>query len=120
MKKLIVLFSVIISVYSCSSDDNSSNEVVELDVTVSNTDKYEYDLGSFGDEEGARIHIQARHFETSVLGRDLNTSRILYKYKSTAGYVGTDYVEIYSERGSDGASPNTEISIAKINITITD
>lgn len=111
----------VILICSCSSDDdNSGNDVVELEVTVSNADKYEYDLGTFGDEEGARIHIQARHFETSVLGRDLNTSRIIYKYKSTAGYVGTDYVEIYSERGSDGASPNTEISIAKINLTITD
>lgn len=117
MIKTILLIFIIGCVSSCSSDHNK--EVIEQNVTLSNLENYTYDLGSFGDEEGAGIKTQARHFEISKLERDFDNGQIIYKYKPTSEYIGTDYIEITTERGSDGASSNTEITTVKITFNIT-
>ncbi len=108
---MIVLFS------SCS-DDDTNTEVIAENVVISNTESFTYNLGGFGDEEGASIRTQAGHFEVSELERDFNSGQVIYTYQPLAGYVGTDFVEISAARGSDGASANTEITLVKITFNI--
>lgn len=66
----------------------------------------EFDLGYFGDEEGARIHKQAQHFLTSEIDREPETAK--YIYTPAKNYKGQDEVEIIIETGSDGAGPGKE------------
>ncbi|WP_209406416.1 hypothetical protein [Pseudozobellia sp. WGM2] len=120
MKKFVSLFLLIGFLISCSNNGNDSNDtIIEQNVTISNIEDYEYDLGSFGDEEGAGIQIQAKHFEVSDLERDIN-GQIIYKYRPISGFIGSDYVELKSGRGSDGASENTDITFVKITLNITE
>lgn len=97
---------------ACDKENTSKQEVNK---TISKNDTLKYDLGGFGDEEGASIQQQAAHFETSELAR---ASHVTYYYKAEAGFTGQDYVELRSARGSDGASPNTDIVITKLSITV--
>lgn len=113
------MVSIIGMLASCS-DDDTATEVIAQNVVISNTESYTYDLGGFGDEEGANIRTQAGHFEVSKLERDFNSGQVIYTYQPLAGYVGTDFVEITAGRGSDGASDNTEITLVKITFTITE
>jgi hypothetical protein len=120
MKKTVMLFVLIGFSVSCSDNGNNSNDtLIEQNVTISNVEDYEYDLGSFGDEEGAGIQVQAENFEISKLESD-NNGQTIYKYRPLSGFVGSDYVELKSGRGSDGASPNTDITIIKITLNITE
>ena len=104
---------------SCSNDDGNNNEIKTENSTISNSDTYTYNLGSFGFEEGANFQKQAKNFEISELVRTGLKSEIIYKYKAKVNFIGTDYVEIWAGRGSDGASPNTNVKIIKIIITVT-
>ena len=107
---LLLILTLGILTNSCDNN-NDSYEVIEQNISLSNSEDYEYDLGDFGDEEGVSIETQAEHFEISELERGEN---IIYKYEPIVDFIGTDYVEIKTFRGSDGASPNTDISIVKI------
>lgn len=100
-------------------DDGNNNEIKTENSTISNSDTYTYNLGSFGFEEGANFQKQAKNFEISELVRTGLKSEIIYKYKAKVNFIGTDYVEIWAGRGSDGASPNTNVKIIKIIITVT-
>ncbi|OGS70952.1 MAG: hypothetical protein A3F91_11015 [Flavobacteria bacterium RIFCSPLOWO2_12_FULL_35_11] len=114
---LLMVFSCFIS---CSSDDNQSvGEIIKVNTTISNSEIYTYNLGSFGDDEGAAIQKPAENFEISKLERNFPSGEIIYTYKPQSGFVGTDYVELKTSRGSNGASPNTNISIIKITIKVT-
>lgn len=113
---LLMVFGCFIN---CSCDDNNSDgEIIKANATISNSEIYTYNLGSFGDEEGAAIQKQAENFEISKLERNFPSGEIIYTYKPQSGFVGTDYVELKTSRGSNGASPNTNISIIKITIKI--
>jgi len=116
MKKL--LFFVILGFIasSCSNDDDTSPEVTVLNITISNTENYEYDLGGFGDEEGAGIHIQAEHFEISYTERNPENDQIIYYYQPELNYKGTDFVEISKSYGW----PNPIVSYLRINFEVTD
>ena len=123
MKKY-ALTTILIMVFSCfigcSSDDNNSDgELIKVNATISNSEIYTYNLGSFGDEEGASIEKQAENFEISKLERNFPSGEIIYTYKPKSSFVGTDYVELKTSRGSNGASPNTNISILKLTIKVT-
>jgi hypothetical protein len=87
-------------------------------VSIKSNQTYQYDLGSFGDEEGASISRQASHFQVSKTER-VNYVKIIYTFTPTQNYVGTDEVELKAERGSDGASPNKDITIFVIKFKIT-
>jgi len=123
MKKFVIstfLLMVFTCFISCSSDDsNSDAEIVKVNATISNSEIYTYNLGSFGDEEGASIEKQAENFEISKLERNFPSGEIIYTYKPKSSFVGTDYVELKTSRGSNGASPNTNISILKITLKVT-
>ena len=119
IKKIILSLVCIWFLGSCSNDDGNNNEIKTENSTISNSDTYTYNLGSFGFEEGANFQKQAKNFEISELVRTGLKSEIIYKYKAKVNFIGTDYVEIWAGRGSDGASPNTNVKIIKINITVT-
>ena len=115
-----VLMMVFTFFISCSSDDNQSDgEIIKVAATISTSEIYTYNLGSFGDEEGATIEKQAENFEISKLERNFPSGEIIYTYKSQSGFAGTVYVELKTSRGSNGASPNTNISILKITLKVT-
>ena len=115
-----VLMMVFTFFISCNSDDNQSDgEIIKVAATISTSEIYTYNLGSFGDEEGAAIEKQAENFEISKLERNFPSGEIIYTYKPKSGFVGTDYVELKISRGSTGASPNTNISILKLTIKVT-
>lgn len=119
-KKLKVMFRFILLllcfVIGCNTDDlETSYETVEA--TVESGETFEHDLGSFGDEEGAFIHEEPEHAKLSDLER-VDYTQVIYRYEAEDGFTGEDYVELRSERGSDGASENTDIRITKIEITV--
>lgn len=87
-----------------------------IKVKLQPNQKYHYDLGSFGDEEGAGIHRQASHFSVSEIERE--PERAKYFYTPEKDYIGTDEVEIVIERGSDGASPHDDFTYIIIKFTI--
>lgn len=90
-----------------------------LKISLKNTDVYEHQTGISGDEEGAAIVVQARHYEISDIVRNAETGwAAVYRFKPQAGYKGTDYVEIELRTGSDGAGPATKIEIIKIRFQI--
>lgn len=103
--------------FACTKGRESVEERREV-FTVSQSDTLHYSLGSFGDEEGASIQLQASHFEISELNRDINSGEITYSYKADSAYSGSDYVELRSARGSNGASSNNNILITKLTIKI--
>lgn len=119
IKKIILSLLCIWFLGSCSNDDGNNNEIKTENSTISNSDTYTYNLGSFGFEEGANFQKQAKNFEISELVRTGLKNEIIYKYKAKVNFIGTDYVEIWAGRGSDGASPNTNVKIIKIIITVT-
>lgn len=119
MNKVFIILTIIGFLCSCSNDDDTINtKKIEFNVIINNSNTYEYHLGGFGDEEVAEIQIQAAHFELSELIEYSNNRQIVYKYKSSPGYIGNDYVEILVERGSNGTSPNTHITVIKITFNV--
>ena len=120
MKKVFIAFILTGILFSCSNDDNSNNQMIIENIDLLNTENYEYDLGSFGDEEGASITIQAEYFEISDLKKIVNSSKIIYQYVPQEGFVGSDSVEITTNRGSDGASSGNDISTVKVKFNVTE
>ncbi|MGI8950402.1 MAG: hypothetical protein ACR2FN_02345 [Chitinophagaceae bacterium] len=98
--------------------NNLNNTSQTINVTIKSNETYQYNLGAFGDEEGANITRQAQHYEISSLKRDSDFVTINYEYKPSLNYVGTDDVELKSARGSDGASANNKIIITTIKFVI--
>ena len=103
--------------FSCKKDCKGSTDKQTINVTVQASKGYDYDLGSFGDEEGAIISMQAQHYETSTIDR-INGVHCIYHYKPQENFQGTDEVELKSARGSDGASSNSKIVFTTIRFTI--
>ena len=82
-------------------------------------ESYEYNLGSFGDEEGAGISKQAQHFSISEIDyTQINSSVIIYKFKPALNFEGVDEVQLKSSRGSDGSGPNKNIIYTNIKFVI--
>lgn len=87
-----------------------------VSVRILQNQKYTYDLGMFGDEEGASIQKQASHFSISEIEREPEKAK--YYYTPEKDFTGTDEVEIIIERGSDGASPSTDFTVIIIKFTV--
>lgn len=111
-----IFFLITVGILSCKKDKNEV-ETETLEVTLKVNEDYEYDLGGFGDEEGATIEKQSKNFAVSELKR-LNAVGIVYYYKPKLNFIGSDEVILRSERGSDGASPNTEYLYTTIKFQI--
>jgi hypothetical protein len=78
--------------------------VESLSISLLNTDQYRHPTVG-GDEEGARISMQARHYSVSEIQRGTETNWVsTYVYQPTPGYTGTDEVQLDILTGSDGAT----------------
>jgi len=112
---VILVLLIFVSLFAACEEEPSYNEI---NVEISNSELYQYPTVG-GDEEGARIKTQAKHFEISEIRRSLETKYVAtYTYKSKADFVGQDFVEIEILTGSDGASAPTNSEIVKIIFTI--
>ncbi len=79
-----------------------------------------YDFGFSGDEEGAKIIIQAQHFENSKVYRDTTDNwKVKYKYQPESNFIGDDFVEFEICTGGMGARCSN-ITTTRINFTFTD
>jgi hypothetical protein len=120
---IFILASIIFTFQFIScSDDKSNSEFPsrELTVDLKNSDTYTYPTVG-GDEEGAEIIVQAKHYEISEIVRNSETNYVaVYTYKPKSDYVGPDYAEIQIETGSDGASEPTEIEIVKFHFNVSE
>lgn len=98
------LFLAFLSLLMSATACKEKVAVESLSVSILNTDRYRHPTVG-GDEEGARISMQARHYSVSEIRRDSETNWIAtYVYQPTAGYTGTDNVELEILGGSDGAT----------------
>ena len=87
--------------------------IQNVNVSMKNTANYQYSTVG-GDEDGARVSMQAKHFSLSEIRRDTATAFVAtYVYQPAPGFVGSDYAEVEVLTGSDGASqPNNIKTIA--------
>jgi len=115
---LFILFGVLTLCMGCSKEEPGISPANEITITLGRNETYRYDLGLFGDEEGARITTQASHFLVSELNSDINSSNIRYTYTPTDDFTGTDVVVLKSMRGSDGASQNNQVILTTIKFMI--
>lgn len=113
-----MLLCIALSTQSCKKNNTIEPERISINSTIRLNNSYEYELGGFGDEEGATITKQASHFSLSALER-LSAGNIIYNYTPSINFVGTDEIEIRSARGSNGASANNKIILTTIKITVT-
>ena len=125
----LLLSAIVFTIVSCNqgmnynvlpqkADDNQDNLIL---VELKQSESYKYKTGISGDEEGVLIRGQAQHYQVSEIIRDSTTNwEAVYCYQAKENYVGIDEVEIETSRGSDGASPPTEIEVIRIKFTITD
>jgi len=127
MKRIFLTLMILITLLTFFPGCSKEDIVIHTPVTYTNTNTnnvtltkngtYHFELGYFGDEEGASISMQAIHFSVSKLDRD-STGKIGYTYTPALNYTGTDEVELKSMRGSDGASANNTIIFTKIKFNI--
>ena len=121
MKKycFILLSSLLFFTFSCSTSTDSPIPDDAIPVTLKNTESYNYNTGITGDEDGASIIVQAKHYEVSDIIRNVETNwEAVYKYKPRSGFIGTDYVELELSTGSDGTTPPTKIEIVKLKFIV--
>jgi hypothetical protein len=121
MKKLILMLILLGVITSCDkNDDDTTNEIVyNQEVTISNAEILNYNLGPFGDEQGASIALQAANYEISEIVRD-DLGEKVYRYKAKSGFIGTDLVEIKRLEFKVASGKITEIHITRISITVTE
>ncbi|WP_138429062.1 hypothetical protein [Fodinibius saliphilus] len=115
---LIAIF-LLASSFGCqnSTDPNIEEEI--KNVSVSSSEVFEFKTGVSGDEEVVTIEEQPKNYEVSTIVRDSTTNwEAVYQYQSESGFQGSDYAEIKIGTGSDGASPNENITLIKLNITV--
>lgn len=115
---LTILFGTTLLIQSCKKDAATEPTTQTITQTLRANQSYQFDLGNFGDEEGASISKQATNFSISSVDREINTGKVIYKYVPATNFVGADEVEIKSARGSNGASANNKIGYTIIKFTI--
>ena len=87
-------------------------------VSLANSETYRYPT-FVGDEEGAALAIQAKHYRISEVRRDSTTRwDAVYLYQPAAGFIGSDFAAIRVYRGSDGASLNTDIQEVRFYFSV--
>ena len=119
-----VLYSIIVCglltlCMGCSQEEPVISPANEITISLGRNDTYRYNLGLFGDEEGANITTQSSHYLVSELNREINSGSISYTYTPSSDFTGTDLVVLKSMRGSDGASPNNHVIVTTIKFRIT-
>lgn len=120
MKKILIFFTVIGLLISCSKEeDNTVYKTQEIRINLSNDLIYYYYIGKFEEEDvGPEITNQAQHFEYSDLLIYEDTGTVSYRYKPLSEYVGEDYVEILSEQIIDTETAQKQITTIKLTFII--
>ena len=119
MKKIFLAFTIMIGLgilASCKKANLDNDKQQTTTPTIKKNELFQYEFGLIGIEDDISVSQQANHFETSELKRD-STGKIIYTYKPSLNYVGTDKVEI-SLGISDGATIVNTFK-TKIKLTIT-
>ena len=119
MKKLLLAFAIMFGLAiltSCKKESQDNTKQQTITPNIKKNELFKYEFGLIGLEDNMFISQQANHFEKSELKRD-NTGRIIYTYKPSLNYVGTDEVEV-SLGISNGATIINTIK-SKIKLTIT-
>ena len=108
------LLLLVIALAGCGDVDS----VRAVRVSLVNSETYQYPT-LVGDEEGAAVATQAKHYRISEVRRDSTTNwDAVYFYQPAAGFVGSDIAAIRVYRGSDGASPNTDIQEVRFYFSV--
>jgi len=103
----LVALVVLISVHAQACGDAIGIETIR--VSLQNGEIYQFPTVG-GDEEGARISTQPKHYSISEIRRNAETNWVAtFVYQPAAGFVGSDYAEIEILTGSDGTSPPTNV-----------
>ncbi len=114
LKCLIPILTLAVFTTGCDK-----NKIEEINVNVTNSQTYHYDFGICGDEEGVSIVTPPAHAETCSILRDSTTQFCCQlEYKASAGYTGSDFVEVQTNTGSNGASEG-ELNTIRFNFTVT-
>lgn len=117
--KAFLIFSFALFFLSCETNEIQIDEIPTEIKLKSGTD-YKYDFHISGDEEGATIVFQAKHYAISEIIRNENTNwSIVYHYKSEVGFIGKDSVTIETCTGGDGTNCG-ETNQIKLNFIITE
>ena len=77
-----LFLTLVLTLFTACRKDEQRTEQLFPHETILNSDTLKYNLGSFGDEEGAWIQLQASNYEISEVVRNLNTSEMVYSYKA--------------------------------------
>ena len=115
---LIISVGTLILLPGCSKEEPVNTPANIIRISLGRNETVHYDLGYFGEEEGALISKQPSHYLASKTDRDINTGKIMYTYTPASDFAGTDEVVLKSMRGSDGASANNNIIFTTIRFNI--
>ena len=115
------MFVLLCTSFLCNCE---KEEIVEKNetflISLKNTEEYIHDFKISGDEDGATIKLQAKHFSISKIIRNESTKwSVFYHDKLATGLIGSELVEIETNTGSDG-SVNGKNNIVKLFFQITD
>jgi len=116
---LMILFAMTLFFQSCKKESPTEPTIQTITQSLKANQSYQFDLGTFCDEEGANSSKQANYFSISSIDRDINTGKGINKYIPATNFLGKDVVEIKSARGSNGTSAYNKIVYTTIKFTIT-
>ena len=115
-----LLLAALVLVIACEDQEDQADQSSTVDAEIKNTEIYEYHTGMGGDEQGASITQQARHYSISEIVRDASTNyEPVYRYKSAPGFVGTEEVKLTLSEYIIGATIELEATEITISITVT-
>ncbi len=94
-----------------------------VEVTIKQHTWFDYKTGMSGDEQGVKFLLYAKHQQNCSILRDKTTGyEAVFRYRSKAGYVGKDSVELEYSDHQPGSGPDDSGTTTKtrqvINITV--
>jgi hypothetical protein len=116
--RTIVAGGILIPLAVCLQACRNSSRLETINVSLASAETYQYPTVG-GDEDGARISTQAKHYSISEIRRNAATNWVAtYVYQPLAGFVGADSVGLEILTGSDGASPPMNVKRVQIHFLI--
>jgi len=124
MKQIVIIIPMLsFMIFACEKEtdnltgQNGKNISNLIDTTIFSLDTLNYSFGYFGDEEGISIISQPKNSKSCELLNKLWEERIL-QYVPQDNFLGIDSISIVTMKGSDGASPSTDIDTFKIVVRV--